>query len=131
MSLKGSEVTAQSLAKAAYTAPVAVTRTARSIEYDVFARITHQLRAALVAGSQFAALARALHENRTLWATLATDIAENGNALPVDLRARLFYLAEFTAHHSRKVLAGQADANTLIDINTAVMRGLRPAEDKA
>jgi len=35
-----------------------------------------------------------------------------------------FYLAEFTRTYSSRVLAG-ASADPLIDINTAVMRGLR------
>ena len=46
-------------------------------------------------------------------------------SLPPALRAQLFYLYEFTDQHSRKVLAGNASIEVLVDINTAVMRGLR------
>lgn len=52
-------------------------------------------------------------------------MAAPGNGLPQDLRARLFYLYQFTEHHSGKVLADQGSVDVLIDINTAVMRGLR------
>lgn len=121
-------MTAQTLARAAYGRPEAATRTPRAIEYDLFARVTHQLRAAATPGAPFAMLARALHENRTLWATLAADVASDGNGLPADLRARLYYLAEFTEAQSRKLLAGGADVSALIEVNTAVMRGLRPEE---
>lgn len=115
-----------SLAKTAYAAPGQSTRTLRGTEYDLFARTTHGLKTAQAMGAEgFAALARAIYENRRLWTTLAVDVADPGNSLPADLRARLFYLAEFTNAHSRKVLSGKASADVLIDINTSVMRGLR------
>lgn len=115
------------MAKTAYTAPGQPTRTLRGTEYELFARITHRLRAAhaLGSGPGFAALARALHDNRRLWTALAADVADKDNSLPPPLRAQIFYLAEFTRLHTRKVLAREADAEVLIDINTAIMKGLR------
>jgi len=124
-------LTPTSQARAAYGAPALPTRTARGTEYELFARVTHRLKAAEALGRDgFGALARALHDNRVLWTTLADDVASPGNVLPAPLRARLFYLAEFTALHSRKVLAGEARAGVLIDINTAVMRGLRQGAER-
>lgn len=121
-------MTAHTLARAAYGRPEAATRTPRAIEYDLLARVTHRLCTSMAPGASFASLAQALHENRILWNALAVDVAAEGNGLPADLRARLFYLAEFTEAHSRKVLAGGATAAALIEVNTAVMRGLRPVE---
>lgn len=121
-------MTAHSLARAAYGHPESATRTPRAIEYDLFARVTHKLCAAQTPDAPFAALAEALHANRIMWSTLAADVAGDGNALPADLRARLFYLAQFTDAHSRRILAGQATTAALIEVNTAVMRGLRPTE---
>ena len=122
---------AQILARAAYASPAAPTRTARSTEYDVFARVTHRLKSAIATGhGGFAALARAVHDNRSLWTTLAADVAEADNGLPQALRAQIFYLAEFTGQHSSKVLAGEASAEVLVEINTAIMRGLRHEEDR-
>jgi flagellar biosynthesis activator protein FlaF len=119
-------VNATTLAKTAYSAPGQPNRTARGTEYELFARITHKLKIAHSKGQAgFAAMAAALHENRRMWTVLATDVADPGNQLPKELRARLFYLAEFTAQHSSKVLSGKASAEVLIDINTAIMRGLR------
>ncbi len=118
------------MAQAAYAGRDAATRTPRAIEYAVFARITQRLRAAAESDMPggFAELARALHDNRKLWATLAMDLSDDGNALPATLRARLFYLADFTAQYTSKVLAAEAKVDVLIDINTAVMRGLQPQE---
>lgn len=114
------------LAKTAYANPGQPTRTLRGTEYEIFARITHRLKlAASRAEADFAALARALYDNRRLWTTLAADVASPDNELPEQLRARIFYLNEFTQSHSRKVLAGEAGVDVLLDINTAIMKGLR------
>ncbi len=117
-------MTAMNIARTAYASPGTPARSLRGIEYDLFARVTHRLKSA-AERDHFAALAAALHENLSLWTVLAADVAEPGNALPPDLRAKLFYLYEFTEQHSRKVLAKKAAAGVLVDINTAIMRGLR------
>ena len=111
-------------ARSAYAATAAPVRTPRATEYDAFARITRRLKAAGRDRHDFPALAAAITENRKLWALLAAEVAETGNALPDDLRARIFYLAEFTVHQSRRILRGEATADVLVEINAAVMRGL-------
>jgi flagellar protein FlaF len=120
------------MASTAYSSTAAPIRTAQSTEYDVFAQITRRLKSAADQGkSGFPGLAAALHDNRRLWTLLAGDVADNQNALPKSLRAQLFYLAEFTLQHTAKVLDGSSEADVLIDINTAVMRGLRQMEAAA
>jgi flagellar protein FlaF len=117
------------MARAAYASPAAPIRTPRDIEYDALARVTCRLKqAASLGDGSYSALAEALHDNRLLWTALAADVAGDDNGLPRELRARLFYLAEFAVAHGRKVLGGAADPQVLIDINTAVMRGLRGEE---
>ncbi len=119
-------MTALAQARTAYTSPGTPARTSRGIEYDIFARVTRKIKDASVPDrSTYAALVEALHENRQLWTALAADVASPGNALPASLRARLFYLYEFTTLHTQKVLGGKATVDVLVDINTAVMRGLR------
>lgn len=115
---------AQILAKSAYTTQQPALRTPRGIEAEIFTRITANLSRAVSGKGSFAALATALNENRRFWTALAADVAEEGNTLPKSLRAQIFYLAEFTAQHTSKVLAGADDASVLIDINTAMLRGL-------
>ena len=112
-------------ARKAYAPAQSHLRSFKSIEYQAFNEIIGRLTAAAngSAGS-FPELASALHDNRALWSILAADVADPENALPQQLRAQIFYLAEFTEHHSRRVLRGEANADALIEINTAILRGL-------
>ncbi len=111
---------AAQLAHNAYAPGNASLRSARGTEYDAFVRITQEIKSARTPG----AVATALHRNRALWTILATDVADPENGLPAPLRAQIFYLAEFTNHHTSRVLAGSAQVDVLIEVNTAVMRGL-------
>ena len=129
-------MTATLMAQRAYGAAARPLRTARGTEYEIFAEVTAALAAAgrppeatdgyEARGRRFTALVDAVHRNRSLWTTLAADVASKENTLPSELRARLFYLAEFADTHSRVVLRG-GDVGPLVEINRAVMQGLRPA----
>ena len=118
---------AHAFAQTGYGANARTLKTPRDIEYDVLARITGQLQNAIAATgpAAFPALATAMHENSRLWTAFAADLADAGNQFPQQLRARIFYLAEFVLQHTPKVLNGSARADALVDINLAVMRGLR------
>ena len=114
------------LARTAYSDATAPIRTERSTEYQIFARITHRLSNASSENIEgFIDLAEAIHDNRRLWTILASDVSDKDNGLSQQLRAQIFYLAEFTEIHSRKVLAKEASVDALIEVNTAIMRGLR------
>ena len=117
---------AQSLAQRAYSAASTPVRTPRSTEYEAVARITKRMKTAAAMGAAgFPALAAALYDNKKLWSIFATDVADPGNRLPAELRARIFYLAEFTMKHTSEVLSRRASVTPLLEINTAVLRGLR------
>lgn len=116
---------AYALAQRAYAPTSAPTRSERSVEYDVIARITSRLRAAIT-DNVYPKLIEALHENNTLWRTLAIDVADPKNALPQTLRARIFYLAEFTDLQTKKVIREGASAIPLLEVNMAILRGLKP-----
>lgn len=119
-------MTAMNMTKTAYAATQHTVRTPRGIEYEAFARITHRLKSSAEKGrGEFGQLAQAIHENRQLWTLLAADVAAADNGLPADLRARIFYLYEFTNQHSRKALKDPDEVDALVEINTAIMRGLR------
>ncbi|MGE0407929.1 MAG: flagellar biosynthesis regulator FlaF [Amphiplicatus sp.] len=105
------------------------TATPRGVEYEVFARVTRDLTSAEGAGP-FAAMAKALTANLDLWTVLGVDVAGDGNTLPAELRSKIFYLFEFTRHHTARVMKGEATAGVLIDINKAVMRGLRGSKER-
>ncbi|MFK7945595.1 MAG: flagellar biosynthesis regulator FlaF [Paracoccaceae bacterium] len=99
----------------------------RNIEYQLFSRITGHLNRASRPDAPMTVLAAALQENLALWRTLGLDVADTDNELSPQLRAQLFYLFEFTNAHTPKVLRGEAEVQPLIDINTSIMRGLRPS----
>lgn len=116
-------------ARQAYAPQKSALRTGRSAEHQLFSETTSRLRATSAnLPKNFAAFAEAIHANRAVWTHLATQVSEDDNALSEDLRARIFYLAEFTNFHSRKVLKGEADIGPLVEINAAIMRGLSPKE---
>ncbi|WP_146592337.1 flagellar biosynthesis regulator FlaF [Puniceibacterium confluentis] len=116
---------AHSLAQRAYSATVSSTRSERSTEYELIAQVTHRLKSAAQKEQRgFPQLAAALHDNGRLWTTLAVDVSSSENELPQELRARIFYLAEFIRHHTRRVLKGEAKVGPILEINVAVLRGL-------
>ena len=117
-------------ARQAYAPQSSPLRTGRSVEHQLFSDVTQRLtktfRNLL---HDFPAFAEAVHANRAVWTHLASQVADDDNALSEDLRARIFYLAEFTNFHSHKVLKGEADISPLLEINTAMMRGLSAQEE--
>ena len=115
------------LARAAYSSAAEPIRTPKSAEYDVFAKVTASLRRATTMPER----ARAIADNRLLWITLAGDVAGDGNQLPSQVRARIFYLAQFVSEHSSKLLNSREDLTALVDINTAIMAGLRQQGEPA
>lgn len=97
----------------------------KDAEVEIILRVTRRLKNARAARQEnFPEFASALQDNRKLWITLASDVANAQNELPQDLRARLFYLAEFVQAHSSEVLKNGADVTPLLDINLALLRGL-------
>lgn len=123
---EGQQVNIQMQAQRGYAAATQNhIRSPRATEYAAFTRVTTRLKNAQSGGiERFPELAAALDDNRKLWRLIAIDVADPGNRLPAELRGQLFSLYEFTDQHTTKVLERRADAAPLIDINTAIMRGL-------
>lgn len=114
-----------------YAAIAGATASTRSIEYQLFAKVTRDL-ADLDdhASDRISKRADAAYKNMRLWTALAADLAHQDNALPAEVKSKLFYLYEFTRQHTSKVLAGTAETAVLVDINKSVMRGLRVAASR-
>ncbi|MFN7002137.1 MAG: flagellar biosynthesis regulator FlaF [Roseinatronobacter sp.] len=118
------------LAVATYGNPQTAQMDTRTAEYQVIARITSRLQKALAKGPDaFPLLADALTENCRLWTEFAIDLAADENRLPRALKGQLLSLADFTLRHTEAVLTGAAQADILIEINVAIMRGLSGKED--
>lgn len=101
-----------------------VVRTARDAEYDVFSRVTRMLRQADTTGDGLELIA-AVDKNNQLWTILASDLADPGNKLPDQVRAGLLSLSGFVLRHGHRALSRKVGIAPLIDINMAMMRGLR------
>jgi flagellar protein FlaF len=113
-------------AKRAYSAAKAPTRTPKDLEFEAIARITHRIIRASKQGPEgFSALAEALNDNRKLWQIFQTDVNSSDNGLPEDLKEQILYLAAFTTQYTSRILARKAGVGPLVEINTAIMRGLR------
>ncbi len=119
-----------SLANTAYDSSVRSIGSDRGIEYQIFSQVTRDLASVRADAHDYPAkLAAALHKNMKLWTFLAGEVAIEANKLPAQLRAGIFYLAEFTRHQTTKIRAGEADPNVLVEINTMMMRGLRARDE--
>ncbi|MEX0319856.1 MAG: flagellar biosynthesis regulator FlaF [Ruegeria sp.] len=113
-------------ARRAYSAASTPIRTPRNMEYEAISRITHRIHSAAKKGnSAYGELVEALYDNNRMWTVFATEVANAENGLTSQLRAQLFYLAEFTHDHTSKVLRREANVIPLLEINAAIMRGLR------
>lgn len=113
-------------ARQAYSAFAAPTKTPRAAEYEALTNVTRRMQNAKSKGAiAFPELAAALSDNRRLWTIFAVDVADPDNALPKELRAQIYYLAEFVDVHTSKVLHKAGELEPLIEINSNMMRGLR------
>jgi flagellar protein FlaF len=95
----------------------------RKTEYRLFALVTKSLMD-VAESEDIAARNKALHWNRRLWLALQADCADDDNKLSDELRAGIISLAIWVDRHSRMVMKGEGEIETLIDVNRTVMEGL-------
>lgn len=120
---------AQGQAASAYAAVSNATAQPKSIEYRAFARANGLLAAAEAPGKdQMVRLAGAVDYNTRLWSVLAVDAAGDSNTLPEAARAGILSLALYAMRTGQAVLRQNAPPAALAEINTTIMRGLRPDE---
>jgi len=118
-------VNVQTQAQRAYAQNARTTQTPRGTEYALIARVTHRIKSAAEGGAKdYPKLVEALSDNQRLWTTLAVDVADSENGLPEELRARIFYLAEFVQQQTTKVLTRKGRITPLLEINAAILKGL-------
>jgi flagellar biosynthesis activator protein FlaF len=102
----------------------------RSIEYQIFSKVTGRLlKANANREKNFSEFAEALYDNTHLWTTLAADILSDGNQLDDALKVQLLNLANYSQQHAHKALKTDIGADALISINNTIMRGLRGEVD--
>ena len=119
----------------AYKRTIRESASPKQIEARVFARITgsmEQHRANwLAARDKFARTAVLAHglrdavaENRVLWSRLRTDLTDDNNQLPAELRANLLSIAMWVDRTCGVVLGGGDGLPALIDVNQNILGGL-------
>ncbi len=104
----------------------------KHIEIELFSKITARLNTHIEPADENAPrlspeLARDLLENAKLWQILMLDVLSDANQLENTLKRSLVSLAEFTQAHTQKVFRGEGTLDVLIDINTAILKGLKTA----
>lgn len=115
-----------SLARHAYETSAHVAPTPKTIEADAFKRVTTLLQNSRHGGaSSYRDTVEAVYLNKRLWSLIASDLAEDGNLLPQDLKVGLLNLAVFTETQCKQVLDGTGSVDAMIEINRAVLKGLK------
>lgn len=97
----------------------------RDIEIQVFQTSIVRLRT--IAGLDFkltAEAAKILADNLKLWDMLTVDLAHPDNPMDKNLAAQLIGLSKFVRVHTMALYRGEGSADVLIDINTAILKGL-------
>ena len=121
------------LALKAYEKTAKSTGTPRSVEYQVFSRLTSALtKAEENKAENYFSYVTALSRNLEFWMIIGADVSSPENQLPKELRSQIFYLFEFTQQHTQRILNGDKTLNAapLIEINTNVMNGLVAQQDE-
>ncbi len=116
------------LAGNAYKITTNATATPRSVEYQALVRLNGELGVTEKKKRQdYPAYVRALSNNLKFWTIVGADAASEGSPLPAQLRSQLFYLYEFTQHHTSKIFRGDKTltVDPLVEINKNIMTGLR------
>lgn len=97
----------------------------RDAEYRAFSEATRRLIEAKDTGREdLKRLIDAVHLNRTLWGTLASDCADPMNQLPSETRAMIISLARWVSLYSSDVMQKRESVEPLIDVNRIIMDGL-------
>lgn len=109
----------------AYRRTCAAIAAPRDAEYRAFSEATRRLIAAGASEKRdLKALIEAIHLNRTLWGTLASDCASGANALAPETRARIIALSRWVSDYSSDVMRKGESVDPLVDVNRIIMSGL-------
>jgi flagellar protein FlaF len=109
----------------AYQKIQGTTEDPRSMEYRLFAQVTHAL---IAAGEQGRAdipkLVDSIDWNRRVWSALAAQCIDPDNKLPEALRAQIISISLWVSRYSSEVVQQGASLEPLIDVNKSMMAGL-------
>lgn len=105
-----------------YRKNLSVTDAPHQTEFRAFAHVIHALRSA--ESGDAATRTRALYETHKLWSVLVSDLAEDGNGLPNDLKAQLISIGLWACKYSMSAMSSDLPLEPLIAVNTNIAQGL-------
>jgi flagellar biosynthesis activator protein FlaF len=97
----------------------------RDAEYRLFAQVTAALLQADEQEQRGPALIDTLDWNRRVWSAVSADCSLPGNGLPATLRGQIVSLGLWVSRYSSDVASGAASLDALINVNRAIMDGLK------
>jgi flagellar biosynthesis activator protein FlaF len=97
----------------------------RRREREIIERAIEKLAAARSSGAQSPEAIEALDFLRQLWTAFIEDLADDGNALPVPLRASLISIGLWIRKETELIASGRSqNFDGLIEINRMISQGL-------
>jgi flagellar protein FlaF len=109
---------------AAYAKVQNVAENPRAIERRLIGTVTGALVRAREHPGNLAELIEALLWNKRVWDHMTNEVVAEDNRLPSELRKGLVTLGAWISGETQRILDGEADTDTLIEINQQVMEGL-------
>lgn len=109
-----------------YKSAVKQSTDTRDVEYRLLAQVTGALMEARDDMKNVKKRVEAVSWNRDVWAALRTDLYDDNNQLPKELRAAIISISIWVEKETLAVMDNLGDINALIDINRNIMAGLKP-----
>ena len=108
----------------AYQKSTTTVRSDRDAEREIIAKVTHQLRVAKERRNDGILLARAVSDNLSLWYVLISDLASEGNQLPLELRGKLISVGMAVVRECEQLDRTRVNVDFLINVNQSIIEGL-------
>ncbi|MDM7947701.1 MAG: flagellar biosynthesis regulator FlaF [Oceanibaculum nanhaiense] len=109
----------------AYQKAARTTISPRSAEHRLLGEVTAALIAADRNPEAKQQQVEALLWNKKVWDNLIIELKAEDNQLPADLRASMVKVGVWVLRETYRVMDGDSDIKSLIEINTIIMEGLR------
>jgi len=96
----------------------------RELERDILIRITRAMEEAHASGNR-EDLQRAVIQNQTIWTVFVSDVLDERNRLPADLKKSLAQIGMSILSEINRNFRHNLDVEFLIDINRQIIAGLQ------
>jgi flagellar protein FlaF len=103
---------------------LATNLSSREMERNILIRITRAMEDAHQKGDK-AALHRAVIENQTLWTVFVSDLLDERNSLPADLKKSIIQVGMTVLSEIQRNFRREIDVDFLLDINRQIIEGLQ------